>query len=168
MKWSNNHGMECLLKRVGAVTTLSPGSWANGTLAVRNFLQTVVGLDVSAIAVEDGSGASRYSMVTPAQLTRLLGVLHDSFNIGPEFVAALPIGGVDGTLGHRMLAPSLHARVRAKTGSMTGVSNLAGFLETEDGERLAFAILMDAYPGSVEPLRRLQDDILLLLSQPAN
>jgi PBP4 family serine-type D-alanyl-D-alanine carboxypeptidase len=163
MKVSDNHAMECLLKRIGQVTALAPGNWANGTQAVRRFLQQSVGLDLTGLTLEDGSGGSRYSLLNASQMTRLLVYAHNSFSIGPELTAAMPIGGTDGTLQHRMVSPTLHGRVRAKTGTMTGVSNLAGYLYTEDGEVLAFSLLMDSYLGHAGALRRLQDNILLQL-----
>jgi D-alanyl-D-alanine carboxypeptidase/D-alanyl-D-alanine-endopeptidase (penicillin-binding protein 4) len=163
MKASDNHAMECLLKRIGQLTAMAPGNWSNGTQAVRKFLQQSAGLDMTGLNLEDGSGNSRYSLMNPTQMTRLLLHVHDSFDIGPELIAALPIGGTDGTLAHRMGIVSLRNQVRAKTGTMTGVSNLAGFLHTEEGDILAFSLLMDAYAGQASTLRRLQDGILLQL-----
>ena len=165
MKASNNHGMECLLKRLGATTALAPGGWTNGLQAVRNFLAQQVGVDVSAIKIADGSGGSRYSLVTPGQLAAVLRFMLRSFSLGPEFVASLPIGGLDGTLAGRFEVPLLHSRVRAKTGTMTGVSNLAGYLDQGDGEVLAFAIMMEGFVGGAEQYRRLQEDILLGLAR---
>ena len=165
MKASNNHGMECLLKRLGATTALAPGGWQNGLQAVRNFLAQQVGMDVATIKIADGSGGSRYSLVTPTQLTAVLRFMLRSFSLGPEFVASLPIGGLDGTLAGRFEVPLLHSRVRAKTGTMTGVSNLAGYLDQGDGEVFAFAIMMEGFTGGAGEYRRLQEEILLGLAR---
>lgn len=165
MKASNNHGMECLLKRLGASTALQPGGWQNGLLAVRSFLAQQVGVDVATLKIADGSGGSRYSLITPAQLTAVLRFMLRSFALGPEFVASLPIGGLDGTLASRFEVPLLHSRVRAKTGTMTGVSNLAGYLDQGDGEVLAFAIMMEGFTGGADAYRRLQEQILLALAR---
>lgn len=175
MKSSDNHGMECLLKRLGvpivvpgsapAPTPTEVGSWDRGLSAIRTFLVQQVGLSGTDLQLSDGSGLSRYNVTTPAQLLTLMLYMQRQFGIGPEFLAALPLGGVDGTLAGRFSGPRLHARVRAKTGSLSGVSNLAGFLSTADGELLAFAIMMDGFAGSAEPYRRLQEEILALVAQ---
>ena len=164
VKASNNHGMECLLKRMGANTSLQPGSWKNGTAAVRAFLAQQVGIEPSSYVLADGSGDSRYNFFTPAQLVSLLSFMRRSFAAGPEFVASLPIGGLDGTLRTRMGPPELHGRVRAKTGTMTSVSNLAGYLATDEGDVLAFAIFSEGYAGSADTFRRLQDEFLRTVS----
>jgi D-alanyl-D-alanine carboxypeptidase/D-alanyl-D-alanine-endopeptidase (penicillin-binding protein 4) len=165
VKASNNHGMECLLKRLGANTALQPGTWKNGVAAVKTFLAQQVGLEPSLLTVADGSGDSRYSFVTPQQIAVLLGTMRRSFTTGPEFVAALPIGGMDGTLRNRMLPPELHGKVRAKTGTMTAVSNLAGYLVTDEQDILTFVIMSEGYTGGADAMRRLQDDLLLTLAR---
>lgn len=165
MKASDNHVMECLLKKMGQRTALAPGNWTNGTLAVRRFLEQTVGLDLQGMVLADGSGSSRYSLLTPAQMTQVLRYASQAFDVYPEFIATLPIGGTDGTLLHRMLTPPLVQHVRAKTGTMTGTSNLAGYMQTPDGDQLAFAIFIDNVAGSSADLRRLQDALLRLLAQ---
>ncbi len=165
VKASNNHGMECLLKRIAANTTLQAGTWKNGVAAVKTFLAQQVGLDPSGLTVADGSGYSRYSFITPMQMVTLLSAMRRSFSTGPEFVAALPIGGMDGTLRNRMLPPELHGRVRAKTGTMTAVSSLVGYLNTDEQDVLTFAIMAEGFTGSAEVYRRLQDSLLLALAR---
>lgn len=166
VKASNNHAMECLLKRVGAQTAGGPGSFATGIAAVRRFLEAELGMDGTTAVLFDGSGASRYDLLTPAQLTRVTLAASRRFSSGPEFVASLPIGGVDGTLGHRMRATALRGQVRAKTGTMTGVSALAGLLNAEDDEPLVFAIMADHATCGAQALRELQDELLTLLRRP--
>ena len=165
MKASNNHGMESLLKRMGANTTLQAGNWPNGVAAVKAFLAQQVGMDVSTLGVVDGSGISRYSLVTPAQFTHLLRYMYRNFSAGAEFVASLPIGGLDGTLSHRFSDPALHGRVRAKTGTMTGVSNLAGYVLTGRGDVFAFAFMIENFTGGPDRFRRLQEEVLLAIAQ---
>lgn len=167
MKASDNHVMECLLKKIGQQTALAPGNWTNGTQAVRQFLEQTVGLDVRGLVLADGSGSSRYSLITPEQMTQVLRWAGNAFDVYPEFMATLPIGGTDGTLLHRMLEPPLLQHVRAKTGTMTGTSNLAGYVQTADGDNLVFAIFMDNVATKSAELRRLQDAILQRLVRNA-
>lgn len=166
LKSSNNHVLECVLKRLGAQTTQEAGSFASGTQAVRRFLSEVVGIRGGEPVLLDGSGASRYNLVTPEHMTQVLVWAAQSFSDGPELLVGLPLGGVDGTLSHRQRG-ALRGRVRAKTGTMTGVSGLCGLLLTDDGEQLAFAILIDHDAAPSENARVLQDDILAILAGAA-
>lgn len=163
VKASDNHAMECILKRVGAQAAGEPGSFAGGITAVRRFLEAELGMDGTTAVLFDGSGASRYDLLTPAQLARATYAASRRFGSGAEFVASLPIGGVDGTLGHRMRTPALRGQVRAKTGTMTGVSALAGLLNAENDEPLVFAIMADHATCGAHALRGLQDELLTLL-----
>ncbi len=165
VKVSNNHGMESLLKRIGTNTSLQPGSWQNGAAAVKAFLAQQVGMDVSTIGVTDGSGNSRYNLITPRQMTQLLRYMYRNFLANAEFMASLPLGGVDGTLVHRFVNPALHGRVRAKTGTMTGVTNLAGYVITDRDEVLAFSIMVENFTGGPDRYRRLQEEVLQAIVQ---
>jgi D-alanyl-D-alanine carboxypeptidase len=82
----------------------------------------------------------------------------------PLFYRSLPIAGVDGTLKTRMTKTSAEGNMRAKTGSIGGVSSLSGYVTTRDGERLAFSILMQNFILPSRLYRKAQDDIGVLLS----
>ena len=77
----------------------------------------------------------------------------------PEYLMSLPVAGVDGTLSWRMKESEAEGVLRAKTGTMRGVTTLGGYAMTADGEILAFAMLMSHYVGSSNPRRALQDKI---------
>ena len=77
----------------------------------------------------------------------------------------MPVAGVDGTLRLRMLDTPAAGRVRAKTGTLSGVSALAGYVETAEGEPLAFAFLMQNFVGSSGPWRDLQDRMAVRLAE---
>ena len=77
-----------------------------------------------------------------------LRVAKDSFEFGPEFVAALPIAAADGTLKKRTAGAA--ARVRAKTGLLTRITSLSGYATSADGQRLVFSVLINGFPGSDE------------------
>jgi D-alanyl-D-alanine carboxypeptidase/D-alanyl-D-alanine-endopeptidase (penicillin-binding protein 4) len=160
VKASDNHGMECVLKRLGAAMTLAPGTFESGAAQVRQYLADSVGVDVSTLSVVDGSGASRYNLVAPAQLTATLQHAAQDFGTGAEMVASLAVGGVDGTVSRRFAGLPQGYRVRAKTGTMTGVSALLGLLEGPGHTPLVFCVMMDGALLPAEGLRKLQDDIV--------
>jgi D-alanyl-D-alanine carboxypeptidase len=79
-------------------------------------------------------------------------------------MASLPIAGVDGTLKNRMQGMYAEKVLRAKTGTLSGVSALAGYTKTADGEVFAFGILISHYVGSATTARGIQDKIGNLLT----
>lgn len=145
---------------MGGLQAGQPGSFANGVQAVRRYLEARVGPEAAGAVLLDGSGASRYNLLTPALLTRVVYEAGRHFATGPEFVASLPIGGTDGTLSRRMRAPNLRGAVRAKTGTMTGVSALAGVLSAANEEPLVFAVMVDHAACPAQALRALQDEVV--------
>ena len=91
----------------------------------------------------DGSGLSRDNRVSARVLVDALRTGSRSFRFGPEFVAALPISALDGTLKKRTAA--LSGEVRAKTGLLNSVTTLSGFALMPDGERAVFSILVNDF-----------------------
>jgi D-alanyl-D-alanine carboxypeptidase len=87
--------------------------------------------------------------------------LSDQFE---TFYNGLPVAGRDGTLKTRMTNSPAAGNARAKTGTMTGISTLAGYLTTREGERLAFAIFLNGYRGKSTAARQLQDKIVSTLA----
>jgi D-alanyl-D-alanine carboxypeptidase len=82
----------------------------------------------------------------------------------PAFYNALPIAGRDGTLKSRLCALPAAGNARAKTGTMTGVSTLAGYVTTQGGERLAYAVFLNGYKGKSTAARRMQDSMVQYLA----
>jgi len=160
LKVSDNLSADALFKKVGQVRYGSPGTWQKGSRAVREFLEGKAGLDVGNIVVLDGCGASRYNLVSPQQMVTFLKWVHEKFVYGTEIKAALPIGGVDGSLKKRMTAPFMVSKVRAKTGTMTGVSSLCGYLNDD----VAFAIFVNGYVKSGREIKgKIEDEICHVL-----
>jgi serine-type D-Ala-D-Ala carboxypeptidase/endopeptidase (penicillin-binding protein 4) len=143
LKYSNNGIAEALCKGLGAAGT-GQGSWDAGLSATRAHLRSV-GIDVSALTLVDGSGLAASNRVSPRAFVTALRVARASFAFGPEFVAALPIAGLDGTLQQR--AGKARARVRAKTGLLAGAVGLSGYAELADGEEAIFSVLVNGYDG---------------------
>jgi len=153
---SDNDLAEALVRQV-ALAQGRPASFAGGAEAVRNVLApylSSVGLEPDAVSLVDGSGLSRENLLQPAALTRLLtAVAADDGSPTTERLApvlsGLPVAGFSGTLADRYREGGglpAAGSVRAKTGTLNGVSALAGLVRTADGRLLAFDVTADAVP----------------------
>ena len=154
-KPSDNAIAELIFKTLGAEVKGEPGTWQKGRQVIGEFLEEIG----AAFRVVDGSGLSRYNLVTTELLVNLLVFVYNDFELMPDYVASLPIAGVDGTLKNRMKGMHAEKVLRAKTGTLSGVSALAGYTVTANGEVLAFSILISHYAGPAAPARRIQDTI---------
>ncbi len=163
-KPSDNWIAEFLFKTIGAEVKGEPGTWKKGREAVTEFLSEIID-DPPAHRFVDGSGLSRYNLLNAELLTKLLVYMSHNFELMPEFMASLPIAGVDGTLRNRMQGMYAEKTLRAKTGTLSGVSALAGYTKTADGEVFAFGILISHYVGSAATARGIQDKIGDYLTQ---
>lgn len=162
-KVSDNLTAETMLKVIAARKVGVPGSAENGARCVNQFLATA-GIDTNGIVIADGSGLSRYDLTSPATTIKLLKrMFADSVNF-PLYYHTLPIAGVDGTIGRRMRGTLAAGNLRAKTGTLSGVTALSGYVRTLDGEWLAFSIMMQHYPGSSREYRAVQDAIGAILA----
>jgi D-alanyl-D-alanine carboxypeptidase/D-alanyl-D-alanine-endopeptidase (penicillin-binding protein 4) len=113
--------------------------------------------------IVDGSGLSRRNAVAPEVLVAVLRRMYDRSTASP-WMTALPIAGRDGTLAMRMQGTAAQDNVRAKTGTMTNIRSLAGYVRTKDGETLAFAIIADNFEGSGAAAIEAIDRIAVLLA----
>lgn len=114
-----------------------------GLRALRQLLGRI-GISPSASLIGEGTGLSRRDLTTPNALVRLLAFLANGPD-GGALRGMLPVAGVDGTLAGRMRGTRAAGNVHAKTGSMTYVNCLAGYVTSAAGEHLAFAILLNDY-----------------------
>ncbi len=161
LKASNNQKAEMLLKAVGAATDTPPGTSAKGIAAVKNMLANeVLGADTLQFRLVDGSGLSRYDLISPKLHVALLRWAFRNRKLMPEFLTAMPVGGVDGTLERRMKWDSGGRHVRAKTGTMSGVSALTGYVWPDGKPPLVFSILMNNFVGSARYTQAVQDEIV--------
>ncbi|KTC84799.1 D-alanyl-D-alanine carboxypeptidase/D-alanyl-D-alanine endopeptidase [Legionella cincinnatiensis] len=147
LKPSDNLYADSLYLHAAATLNGSPVNWQSAQPIVKNFLQSQTGIDFTNAIITDGSGLSRYSLVTPEQTISLLKFLYQRFPLSYEYIAALPISGRDGTLQKRFRIPSQQGFVRAKTGTMVGINSLSGYLYTANGHTLAFALYVNRQPG---------------------
>ncbi|MCG9127945.1 D-alanyl-D-alanine carboxypeptidase/D-alanyl-D-alanine-endopeptidase [Candidatus Poribacteria bacterium] len=157
-KPSDNWIAEFLFKTIGAEVKGVPGTWRKGREVISGFLEEILDGSPSHRFV-DGSGLSRYNLVNSLVLSELLLYMHKQFAMMPEFFTSLPIAGVDGTLRNRMQGMYAEKTLRAKTGTLSGVSALAGYTVTVEGEVLVFGILISHYVGSSAAARGIQDQI---------
>jgi D-alanyl-D-alanine carboxypeptidase/D-alanyl-D-alanine-endopeptidase (penicillin-binding protein 4) len=143
MKVSQNFYAETMLKTIGRVVGAG-GTSSAGREVVR---ATLAGWKVpaDAIVMRDGSGLSRYNYVTAGAIVTLLRRMWTDDRFRAPFTAALPVAGHDGTLDIRMKGTILDARVEAKTGTISNVRALSGYLETQSGERLVFSIIANHF-----------------------
>ncbi|RUR13577.1 D-alanyl-D-alanine carboxypeptidase/D-alanyl-D-alanine-endopeptidase [Legionella sp. km772] len=166
LKPSDNLYADSLYLHAAAKIHGSPLNWNDAQAVVKNFLQQQTGIDLKNATFTDGSGLSRYNLVTPQQTISLLTFLYQRFPMSYEYIAALPISGRDGTLQKRFKTPQQQGFVRAKTGTMTGMNSLSGYLYTTNGHTLAFALFINRLPGSnAGPGRPLLDALCTYLLQ---
>jgi D-alanyl-D-alanine carboxypeptidase/D-alanyl-D-alanine-endopeptidase (penicillin-binding protein 4) len=155
LKLSNNMHAETLVKAMGAVVEAS-GTWSAGLGVVTDYAQSI-GVDTSRIRLSDGSGLSRKVNVTADAVTDvLIGAQKETW--WQQWYDALPIAGnperfVGGTLRSRMLNTPAANNLHGKTGSLTGVTALSGYVTDKDGRKLVFSMLSNNYldsPRSIE------------------
>lgn len=154
LKPSQNWIAETLLRAVGREER-GEGSAGAGVMVVDSLLKSW-SLPASELRMADGSGLSRYDLVSPELLVGLLDHVRRSTQ-GELFVASLPVAGMDGTLARRMTDPPLRGNVRAKTGTLTGVRSLSGFLTTTAGEPIVFSILINNHLRSASTIDPITD-----------
>ncbi|HEY7790972.1 MAG TPA: D-alanyl-D-alanine carboxypeptidase/D-alanyl-D-alanine-endopeptidase [Vicinamibacterales bacterium] len=138
MKDSENLYAETLLRTIAIVAPPADGSGVPGI--VRDLL-TRLGLPPAGAVVADGSGLSRDNLVTARTLAGIL----RHYRGDQQFVEALAVAGDDGTLTHRFAGTAAAGKVYAKTGSMSHVRALSGYLTTRDGRPLVFSILVNNF-----------------------
>ncbi|MCB1059044.1 MAG: D-alanyl-D-alanine carboxypeptidase/D-alanyl-D-alanine-endopeptidase [Calditrichaeota bacterium] len=156
-KDSDNYLAEYLLSKVGQ-KMYGHGSTESGLRAVQRFARER-GIQRSQFSLEDGCGLSRQNIVSAHAIVRLLSYMSTTEN-ADAFEATLSQSGVDGTISNRLSTEGMLGRVRAKTGTMTNVSGLAGYIGLDDGRKIAFAILSNNFRCSRNYVRNTQDNIV--------
>lgn len=163
LKKSDNIIAGALFKKLGQLYTHRPGSWENGSYAVSQILSRYAGVNTSGLRILDGSGLSPSNLMTPAQLMQVLEYIYHHTPTNDLFISALPIAGVDGTLKHRM--GNIARKVRAKTGTISGVVSLAGYVVSSDKEDLAFVIMINGNKGMNWKFKEIEDKIVTALTK---
>jgi D-alanyl-D-alanine carboxypeptidase/D-alanyl-D-alanine-endopeptidase (penicillin-binding protein 4) len=163
LKKSDNVIAGALFKKLGQLYSRQPGSWENGSLAVSQILSKRAGVNISGMRILDGSGLSSSNLTTSAQMMQVLDFAYHHPSISDKFISSLPISGIDGTLKHRM--GNITRKIRAKTGTISGVVSLAGYAESRDKEPLAFVIMINGNKGYGWQYKTLEDKIATALTR---
>nr|WP_294104178.1 serine-type D-Ala-D-Ala carboxypeptidase [Providencia sp.] len=157
LKKSDNMIADTVFRTIGRDYYGVPGTWRSGSDAVRQVLKQKAGIDIGNTVMVDGSGLSRHNLISPATMMEVLQFIAKN-DQQLDFISMLPLAGHDGTLRYRggFDEAGVNGKVSAKTGALQGVYNLAGFLTTASGQRVAFVQFISAYavPQSQQRSRR--------------
>ncbi|MCD0443596.1 D-alanyl-D-alanine carboxypeptidase/D-alanyl-D-alanine-endopeptidase [Glycomyces sp. A-F 0318] len=159
LKPSNASMAEALFKTLGYHDS-GQGTFASGKAAVYDALRPY-GVDDGPVRIADGSGISRHNMLTAGTITDLLSGVKDASWFGTWY-DALPIACEDGTLASRMCGTPAEGNARAKTGSMTSVSALSGYVTDADGRELVFGVVFNDFLYST--VKDIEDKIAAALA----
>ena len=157
MNESDNLTAELFVKSIGALDTL-PGTWKVGLDSIKSFLAKEVLIDTSNMRLAGGSGVSRYNLTSAAQLNSLLKWMYNS-EYKDDFISTLPGGGWENSTLEKRLVDEGDL-VRAKTGGLSGVRNLAGYIKSKKYGDVAFSILMNGYTDYSSRYARVHDQIV--------
>ena len=160
LKQSKNLYAESLVRHLGAAV----GAAAHAGRSVVNQVLAGWDIDGRGAVVADGSGLSRYTYLTAGTLVEVLARLYRDPDHRARIMTALPVAGRDGTLRRRLVGTAAEGVVRAKTGSMSRVRALTGFVETANGEPLAFAILANNFSAPAAEVTRVIDEAVSTLA----
>lgn len=164
MKESDNLCAEALFYQLGASTGAHPATARDARTVVRRLVEKV-GLSPSDYRIADGSGLSLYNYVTAELEVMLLRYAYQNTNIYMHLLPSLPVAGEDGTLRRRMRGAFTSGNVKAKTGSVTAISSLAGYCTAANGHVLCFAIINQGIRRGSEG-RAFQDRVCEALCRP--
>ena len=145
---SLNMMAECLCKRLGYDATGKSGTWASGTAAVEAYA-VALGVKPECVSLDDGSGLSNKNKVAARAFTAALAHVAARAD-GDKFIATLAVPGEDGTLVRRFKGMAVGDHVKAKTGHISGVSALSGYILV-GVRKFVFSILVNKYQGNVNP-----------------
>ncbi len=159
-KKSHNFYAEQLLKTLGA-HFYGEGSFKAGCKAVSRWAASI-GIDDDDLIMVDGSGLSRKNYISPKAVARLLEYISNQ-KLFLHYYNSLPISATDGTLKYRMIGSTAANHVHAKTGYMSHVRNLSGYLRAENGKLYLFVILVNNYSVPTPYINNFQDRICSLL-----
>lgn len=165
LKHSNNLYADAIFLKLADDNSQKSSQWKASSQAIKEILKQQLDLDLGNSIIVDGSGLSRYNLVSPHQINTLLTNIYSKFPVIYEYISALPIAGRDGTLKDRLGLNSIAGNIRAKTGTMSGVVTLSGYLTTSDQQLLAFSIMINGFTKPTTQYQRLADNIVSYLAK---
>ena len=164
-KKSDNLYAEMVLLALGGISRNKNVSFADGK-KYQDIIIKWAGKNPADYRLSDGSGVSRYNVVSASLLLALTNKIYETggelFDI---YYNSLPIAGVDGTLASRMKTGLCFNNLHAKTGTLSGVSSLTGYVRGKSGDMISFSIMMQNFPGSAAKARGFQDAICEIIAQ---
>ncbi|MEG8946637.1 D-alanyl-D-alanine carboxypeptidase/D-alanyl-D-alanine endopeptidase [Rosettibacter firmus] len=164
-KESYNLGAELILRTLALEYYGKPASAKRGIKLIDSLI-TIAGFDPKNFKIVDGSGLSFYNLVTAELITSILKYFYyEKEDLFIKLYNTFPISGYDGTLKNRMLNNKAYKKVRAKTGTLSGVSNLAGYMFNKNNHLIAFCIMMQNFTTPAKKARDIQDKICELIYQ---
>lgn len=164
---SNNLYAEALLRTIGVAKQDLAGKEQNSAqqgLAIVKQTLTELGVNPESYVIADGSGLSRRNLVSPETLVQTLKAMAQTKEAS-LYKASLPVGGVSGTLKNRFRDTPAQGIVHAKTGTMTGVSSIAGYIDAPGYQPLVFTIIVNQSDKSVATVRQAMDEMVVMLTR---
>ena len=141
-----------------------PGSWTNGVEAVQRFLKEELGVSPDQYLMRNGSGLNDTNRFSAALVVRLLDYIYRTREIAYELIPSLGVSGATGTVRKRLTGEAVHHKVRAKTGTLTGVTALSGYVMSRDRVVVAFTVLVNGLTVSPRRANKAVDKIIEALS----
>ncbi|MCJ7553617.1 MAG: D-alanyl-D-alanine carboxypeptidase/D-alanyl-D-alanine-endopeptidase [Ignavibacteriaceae bacterium] len=164
-KNSNNLSAEMVLYAMAEKYFGRPATAENG-IKVINELITSVGHNPEEYRIVDGSGVSHYNLISAELILDILKYIYtNEKEVYRRLWETLPIAGIDGTLEKRMTNSSAFNNVRAKTGTLSGVNALSGYVTAANGNQIAFSILIQNHVNKTSEARQFQDEICKILAE---
>ena len=157
-KFSNNVMTRQILLSIGAQKYDPPGNTEKGIAAVKAWL-VEHDLDHPALQLDNGAGLSRDARISAGLLGKLLLHVYKQPYM-PEFIAALPVAGHDGTMAHRFNDTPLMGHAHIKTGQLDFVQSMAGYVTTATGKRYVVVLLHNDPRANTRSAKKLQDQVI--------
>lgn len=154
---SNNLYAEAILKILGEKLN------TDDNIEAMKLSLAKLGIDPESYVLEDGSGLSRHNLIPPDLLVELLSAIAKTPQ-GEIYQDSLAIARVNGTLKNRFRHSTVPLNLWGKTGTLTGVTTLSGYLETISGKRIVFSILVNNSDQKNKISRQAIDEIILLIN----
>ena len=158
---SNNLGAE-MIWRTAAKEFSGKGNAEQGAVLVQRFMEKN-GISPKGMIAADGSGLSRFNVISPKHIAGILTAMYNSRNRA-AFMRSLAVPGEKGTLQNRLKNTIAEKNLKAKTGTLTNVSSLSGYITTRDQEPLVFSMIFNSYTVPSSSVRAIQDLVCMRLA----